>query len=411
MFCCYCGNELPDDSRFCSRCGRSTAPPNPPVEERRKGPATTNWPRHTQQADPPAGKPKENPGTTGWPKYGKPATPTEEGRETPSFAGTQASFDNARKTAGAALTEAKEKAAPAAKKLLSFAKSHKLVAAVCCVVLVFVAMSISNDIYFARENAKIAARIEAAKASQSTTAGSSNSSGGKASGPSSAGGSKASGGTVKADKSSTAVPDLGAFLGCARRDTKSGETYSYTFDDDKGLAAVDEYRALLTGSYNFKEVNFKEEEYPSSGLICYNIYYSYTGSGSVGSKKWPSAEQEANIFLLVNHYTWEDRVGVSMSLGDGIVVENSGVTASDPPTDMSGASGSGSNSGSGSGSGVHTPEFAKQDCSICKGTGKCQTCGGRGYLYSSASKKYDRNCYGCHNADGKCTYCGGTGKR
>ncbi len=55
-------------------------------------------------------------------------------------------------------------------------------------------------------------------------------------------------------------------------------------------------------------------------------------------------------------------------------------------------------------------EFAKQDCSICKGSGKCTVCGGDGYLWSSASGKEDRNCWKC-NHTGKCTYCNGTGKR
>lgn len=387
MYCHHCGTKLPDDARFCSRCGKAMIPPAAPVKDQGRKSYTTGWRSDSKGPAAPMGERKEDPNTTSWSQY----------TQTP-----------------AAPTEGRVEKFLIAKKLLAFAKSHKLVTAVCCVVLVFVAMSVFNDIYFSIENAKIAARKEAAQASQSSAVSnssgkaSSSSSGG---GSSSAGSSKSAGGTVKADKSSTAVPDLGEFLGCAGRDTKSGETYSYTFDDDKGLMAVDEYRALLTGSYNFKEVNFKKEEYPSSGLICYNIYYSYTGSGSVGSQKWPSAEQEANIYLLVNHYTWEDRVGVSMSLGDGLTVENSGVTASDPPADMSGAGGSGSGSGSGgSGGGVTTPEFAKLDCSICKGSGDCQTCGGRGYLYSSASKKYDRNCTSC-NTSRKCRYCGGTGKR
>ena len=53
----------------------------------------------------------------------------------------------------------------------------------------------------------------------------------------------------------------------------------------------------------------------------------------------------------------------------------------------------------------------KQECDICDGSGKCQTCKGDGYLYSSASDEEDRNCYKCHPNYGKCPYCHGTGKR
>lgn len=49
-------------------------------------------------------------------------------------------------------------------------------------------------------------------------------------------------------------------------------------------------------------------------------------------------------------------------------------------------------------------------CTACKGSGKCKTCGGTGYLYSSASKKFDRNCYRC-NASGVCQTCKGSGTR
>lgn len=383
MFCDHCGTQLPDNARFCPRCGKAVNAPSSPAEEQKKRSYTTSWSSQTKGPAAQRGQQKEEPRTTSWSFHDK---------------------------GSAAPAENRAGKLPVARRLLSFAKAHKVVTAVCCVVLVFAALSISNDIYFAMENARIAARKEASQGSAvSNSSGKASSSFGG--GSSSAGSSKSSDKTAKVDKSSTTVPDLGAFLGgCVRDAGTSDETYSYDIDDDKGMAAIDEYRALLTGSYNFQEVNFKKEDFTStSGLICYNIYYSYTGSGSVGSKRWPSAEQEADLYLLVNHYTWEDRVGISMSLGDGIVVENSGVTASDPPTDMSGAGNNGS--GSGSGGGVYTPEFAKQDCSICKGTGKCQTCGGRGYLYSTASKKYDRNCTGCRNASGKCTYCNGTGKR
>lgn len=71
----------------------------------------------------------------------------------------------------------------------------------------------------------------------------------------------------------------------------------------------------------------------------------------------------------------------------------------------SGGSGNSDGIGSGSSSGG-----SSLPCTACKGSGKCKTCGGTGFLYSSASKKFDRNCYRC-NASGVCQTCKGTGRR
>lgn len=67
-------------------------------------------------------------------------------------------------------------------------------------------------------------------------------------------------------------------------------------------------------------------------------------------------------------------------------------------------------SGSSGGSSNRNDKQSVLDCTRCKGTGDCRTCGGDGYLWSSASRKEDRNCYRC-NRSGRCTTCGGTGKR
>ena len=229
---------------------------------------------------------------------------------------------------------------------------------------------------------------------------------------SSSGSSKASGGKVS--KSSTAVPDLGKFLGIPQSPSESTNSFPYDIDDKKGIKSVDEWRELLTGSYNFKETRHTSNDFTdvssSRGLICDYYYFDYTGSAKIEGKKWAAADQKADLFLLINHYTQEDRYSVAIRLADGLTLEDSGKKASDPPNHKDVSGGGGSESGGGSG-GSNIPEFAKQDCPICKGTKKCQTCGGRGYLYSHASGKYDRNCTDCHNHDGKCTYCNGTGKR
>lgn len=55
------------------------------------------------------------------------------------------------------------------------------------------------------------------------------------------------------------------------------------------------------------------------------------------------------------------------------------------------------------------PSGSSTPCGICDGSGECTTCDGNRYLYSSASKKYDRICYGC-TATGRCRFCGGDGR-
>ncbi len=72
-------------------------------------------------------------------------------------------------------------------------------------------------------------------------------------------------------------------------------------------------------------------------------------------------------------------------------------------------------SGSGSGSGgswwdddePFVPEYAKQDCLTCRGSGNCTTCGGDGYTDIGGYKGGCRSCHG----DGDCNSCNGSGKR
>lgn len=231
---------------------------------------------------------------------------------------------------------------------------------------------------------------------------------------SSSGSSKASSKANTPKKSDLTVPDMVKFFQCTL-DTAAGE-YCVSIDDKKGPAAVEEYRKLLE-SWNFKETFTSTYEYAKEGIDRfnqYNYYYDYTGTGKVtGEVDWFSPDKkESDIILCVHHYTTENRILVSVKMKDCFTAADPGATASEPPSDKNGTAGSGSGSSFDLESREpNIPEFAKQDCLICKGTKKCQTCGGRGYLYSRASGKYDRNCTDCYNCSGKCHYCNGTGKR
>ena len=50
-------------------------------------------------------------------------------------------------------------------------------------------------------------------------------------------------------------------------------------------------------------------------------------------------------------------------------------------------------------------------CRICAGTGWCKTCEGKGWYYSSFDLSKEIICPNCHNHDGKCNACGGTGSK
>lgn len=50
-------------------------------------------------------------------------------------------------------------------------------------------------------------------------------------------------------------------------------------------------------------------------------------------------------------------------------------------------------------------------CGLCAGSGDCKTCNGKGYYYSSFGLSKTIACPNCHNHNGKCSSCGGTGYR
>lgn len=215
------------------------------------------------------------------------------------------------------------------------------------------------------------------------------------------------------DPDSAVLPDLGIFLQCGRREDQSGYGgwfVSYSFDLDEGESVIDDVLDLmLEPQYQLEFDGHTEQDFiSSSGMLFDYYYYTYTGDASIG--QIDILGDTCQVQLSVAYYYAEGRIGVTLYFSNGFTLTDPGKRLKNPPTDFSGNPVSSSSGSSGS-TGSNTPEFAKPDCSICHGTGKCTTCGGDGYLWSSAADKENRNCYACHNHDGKCTYCNGTGKR
>jgi hypothetical protein len=64
------------------------------------------------------------------------------------------------------------------------------------------------------------------------------------------------------------------------------------------------------------------------------------------------------------------------------------------------------------GSSSRSNNTSSRDCRLCLGTGKCKTCNGDGYYYNPLDLTKTILCPNCqNNHNGKCSSCGGTGKK
>lgn len=68
-----------------------------------------------------------------------------------------------------------------------------------------------------------------------------------------------------------------------------------------------------------------------------------------------------------------------------------------------------SSSNSSSGNQSSTVNSRGKSCRLCAGLGTCKTCSGRGYYYNPLDLRRTVACPNCHNHDGRCSSCGGTG--
>ena len=112
-----------------------------------------------------------------------------------------------------------------------------------------------------------------------------------------------------------------------------------------------------------------------------------------------------HLFLLCSNNTGNASLCIHYS--SAFTLEDPGVyTTADIPASSSGG-GSGGAGGSGGDRDPTIPEFARQDCLTCGGSGDCTRCGGDGYTYNDDIRS---SCSRCHGS-GDCSACGGTGKR
>ena len=163
----------------------------------------------------------------------------------------------------------------------------------------------------------------------------------------------------------------------------------FSADTDTLQDTVEAYiQSLLDMGYRIDDREIKNSQYSE----VYRWYLAHDEVG--GSTVEGNAQVCVKYMIMISYFDKSRSTEVSIEYGSGV--------------SYSGESKTGSSSSGGSVS-TEKPDYldTKRPCNICHRSGDCQTCGGDGYLWSSANDKENRNCYSC--SGGRCRTCGGDG--
>ena len=217
------------------------------------------------------------------------------------------------------------------------------------------------------------------------------------------------------------IPDAFAFFNqeVSHSDELQGRMMqcNFIFDPDH-IAAAYEYMDLLqNGGFGLVQTGSSE------GTTRDTMYYAfdYTGSGSVN--KISAGKMTGAVIVQVNDFYMYGFCDFFIYYSTDMTVADTGdrcsvtglvdwrnYSKSTGPMGSGAAEGGGGSSGGGLSLGSGTDYGSSLECSFCHGSGDCSTCGGDGYLWSSAADTENRMCYSC-SGSGNCSHCGGTGKR
>jgi len=133
--------------------------------------------------------------------------------------------------------------------------------------------------------------------------------------------------------------------------------------------------------------------------------FDYVGSGNVEqmSTRYYGTDYvyvDADVLVTVHRSGYRGYCSICVSYSEDFTMEDFGDRASFVPE---GATGDDFEIG-----GTNNDYSGRAKCAYCD-NGRCDECGGDGYVYSSASGKDDRNCPAAHCLNGRCTYCDGDG--
>ena len=175
--------------------------------------------------------------------------------------------------------------------------------------------------------------------------------------------------------------------------------------DYNGQKAFWDYIDLLSDpKYNLKLNSKNDETIYALNTVSYS--FTYTGKDDVPEIYYEFFDLKGDLLVIVQKNGLSGVVGMSLYYKpDAFEFKDFGDRTTYTFNNTSGNSSSNSNSGS------QNSVQSKLDCIACDGSGDCQTCGGDGYLWSSAADTENRICYSCHTNRGKCSTCRGSGKR
>lgn len=116
-------------------------------------------------------------------------------------------------------------------------------------------------------------------------------------------------------------------------------------------------------------------------------------------------------FVVLMFSSCEFGQGMLMGLSSlGTPTSGGYVPTTMPIATSSAFSSGGYTGGASSGSSGSSSSTSSRMCRVCVGSGKCRTCNGKGWYYDTGmGLGTKRNCPNC--SDGKCTSCGGSGKK
>lgn len=181
---------------------------------------------------------------------------------------------------------------------------------------------------------------------------------------------------------------------------------SFATDYD-GQQAFKDYVALLSDpKYQLELTTEKDETVYTVNTMKYG--FTYTGKEDVPEIYYEYFDVKGDLLVFIQKNGMSGVVSLSIYYKpDAFEFKDFGDRTTYTLNDLSGNSSSDSNSGSGS----DKDSQSYLDCMTCDGSGKCQRCGGSGYLWSSAADTKNRDCPKCAFNKGKCSTCHGSGKR
>lgn len=207
-------------------------------------------------------------------------------------------------------------------------------------------------------------------------------------------------------------PDPALFLG-REPDTSDSRRDGQYLDFQKipieqGQIAFAEFAELLQESRYQLELTNTFVDDRADATYSDSFDFTYVGTNPDVTQAYNSSKTNYyNVHLFLVCYTKTGNSSLGIHFSSGFTLEDPGVYTSADIPDSSPGSGGGSGSGGVPDWDPNIPEFARQDCLTCGGSGNCTRCGGSGYTYNDDIKSSCRSCHG----SGDCSSCGGTGKR